>query len=231
MQSKNSYKIPINPVGKVLFIDMYIIDFDIPLLLSKKHDMNFFLQEDRAIIQGRSVPLRTTSAGHYILPLLNQECLVAEEVFALNLKETSDSEKKKAVEKLHEQFGHRPKKAFTDLLKNADSWTPNMSNNLDKIIENCNGCIMRRQNPDRPAVAMSMASDFNEKVAVDLKHWKNGYILYCVDLWRRLTTAALIRRKEARPVKWTRLCQNGLHTNKCHLVYSMIMKVNSQQMK
>ena len=73
----------------------------------KKHDLNFFLQEDRAIIQGRNVPLRTTSAGHYILPL--QECLVAEEVFALNLKEASDSEKK-AVEKLHKQFGHRQKK-------------------------------------------------------------------------------------------------------------------------
>ena len=75
---------------------MDIIDFDIPLLLSKiemkKHDMNFFLQEDRAIIQGGNVPLRTTSVGQYILPLLNQECLVAEEVFALNLKEASDSD-------------------------------------------------------------------------------------------------------------------------------------------
>ena len=204
MQSENSYKIPINPVGKVSFIDMDIIDSDIPLLLSKKemkkHEMTIFLQEDRAIIQGRSVPLRTTSAGHYILPLLNQECLVAEEVFAVNLKEASNSEKKKAIEKLHKQFGHRPKQAFTDLLKNADSWTSDMSDILDNIIENCTGCIMRRRNPDRPAVAMSLASDFNEKVAIDLKHWKNGYILYCVDLWSRLTTAAFITRKEPRQV-------------------------------
>ena len=204
LASENSYKIPINPVGKISYVEIDIIDSDIPLLLSKKemkkHQMTIFLQEDRAIIQGKSVPLRTTSAGHYILPLLNQGSYIAEEVFAINLKEASDLEKKKALEKLHKQFGHRPKQAFTDLLKNADSWTPDMSVMIDNIIENCTGCIMRRRNPDRPAVAMSMASDFNEKVAIDLKHWKNGYILYCVDLWSRLTTAAFITRKEPRQV-------------------------------
>ena len=174
LASENSYKIPINPVGKISYVEIDIIDSDIPLLLSKKemkkHQMTIFLQEDRAIIQGKSVPLRTTSAGHYILPLLNQGSYIAEEVFAINLKEASDLEKKKALEKLHKQFGHRPKQAFTDLLKNADSWTPDMSVMIDNIIENCTGCIMRRRNPDRPAVAMSMASDFNEKVAIDLKH-------------------------------------------------------------
>ena len=72
--------------------------------------------------------------------------------------------------------------------------------------KSCTGCIMRRRNPDRPAVAMSMASDFNEKVSIDLK---NGYILNSVDLWRRLTTAALITRKEPRQIKWTRLSQMG----------------------
>lgn len=204
LTSESSYTIPINPVGKISFIDIDIIDSDIPLLLSKKemkkHNMTIFLQEDRAIFQGQSVPLKTTSAGHYILPLLNQENMLVEEVFAINLKRASEDERRKALEKLHKQFGHRPKQAFTDLLKNADSWTPDMSSILDNIIDNCTGCIMRRRNPDRPAVAMSMANDFNEKVAIDLKHWKNGYILYCIDLWSRLTTAAFITRKEPRQV-------------------------------
>ena len=59
---------------------------------------------------------------------------------------------------------------------------------------------MRRRNPDRPAVSPPMASDFNEKVAIDLKYWKGGYILYCVDLFSRLTTAAFIDRKEPKQV-------------------------------
>ena len=204
LKSGGSYKIPINPVGKISIIDIDVIDSDIPLLLSKKemqkHGMTIFLMEDKAEVQGTKVSLKTTSAGHYILPLLNQECLLVDEVFAINLQKATYDEKKSALIKLHKQFGHRPKEAFAELLKNANTWSSDMSKILDNIIENCTGCIMRRRNPDRPAVAMQMANDFNEKVAIDLKHWKGGYILYCVDLWSRLTTAAYLTRKEPRQV-------------------------------
>ena len=202
--SKGSYKIPIKPIGVVVMIDVDIIDSDIPLLLSKKdmkkQEMVIFLMEDKVEIKGKEVPLKTTSAGHYILPLLEDQCLAIEEVFAIDLKNAPEKEKEKALIKLHKQFGHRPKQSFTELLKNAGAWSHEMSGMLDQIIENCKGCIMRRRNPDRPAVAPPMASDFNEKVAIDLKHWKEGYILYCVDMWSRLTTAAFITRKEPKQV-------------------------------
>ena len=54
---------------------------------------------------------------------------------------------------------------------------------------NCEGCLQRRRNPDRPSVAMPKAEPFNEKVAVELKVLgkKNIYILHMIDMWSRLT--------------------------------------------
>ena len=57
-------------------------------------------------------------------------------------------------------------------------------------MENCAGCLVRKRNPDKPAVAMPMAHGFNEKLAIDLKVWdksENIYLLYMVDMWSRLT--------------------------------------------
>ena len=203
LASECSYRLPIKPAGHVTMIDVDIIDSDIPLLLSKremqKHKMTIFLMEDKVSFQGKDIGLKTTSAGHYILPLI-EDCTLTEDVFATNLITGSRVERMKAVKKLHQQFGHRPKQAFIDLLKAAGAWTADLSKILDEIIDKCRGCILRKRNPDRPVVAPPMAQDFNEKVAIDLKHWKGGYILYCVDLYSRLTTAAYITRKEPRQV-------------------------------
>ena len=118
-----------------------------------------------------------------------------EEVLSINLKTCSESECKNALQKLHKQFGHRPKKCFVDLLKSANAWKPSMDSLLDKIIEGCEGCILRKRSPDKPAVALPMANDFNQKVAIDLKVWKGGYILYMIDMFSRLTQAAFLTRK------------------------------------
>ena len=45
-----------------------------------------------------------------------------------------------------------------------------------------------------------MASSFNEKVAIDLKHWKGKYILHMVDMYSRLTISCFIDRKKPREV-------------------------------
>ena len=67
---------------------------------------------------------------------------------------------------------------------------------------NCEGCLQRRRNPDRPSVAMPKAEPFNEKVAVELKVLgkKNIYILHMIDMWSRLTISVIIERKRPRDV-------------------------------
>ena len=201
MRSQKKYVLPARISGMDTTIETDVIPSDIPMLLSKadmkRMGCSLFMLTDQAEIMGKMIDLKTTSAGHYVLPLLDHDCcnVATEEVFAVNLKIADEKEKISALNKLHKQFGHRPKQNFIDLLKSADSWTQDMSNMLDTIIKNCEGCIKRKRNPDKPAVAMQMANEFNQKVAIDLKLWNGKYILYMIDMWSRLTVAAVIPRK------------------------------------
>ena len=67
---------------------------------------------------------------------------------------------------------------------------------IEKIIDNCEGCIKRKRNPDRPAVAMPMAAEFNEKLAIDLSFYNNKIILHMIDMWSRLSVSVQIHRKK-----------------------------------
>ena len=203
LESVGQYSIPVMIAGGMDNLIVDVIKSDIPLLMSKidmqKRGMVLDLPENKVSFKGKNLSedLGITSAGHYILPLMKigHHVLKAEEVWAVDLKSCTDEECKKALDKLHKQFGHRPKKCFTDLLKSAGTWSSRMESMLDKIIDGCEGCILRKRSPDRPAVAMPMANDFNEKLAIDLKHWKGGYILYMIDMFTRFTQAAFITRK------------------------------------
>lgn len=203
LRSQGKYVIPAVVAGQEINIQVDVIPSDIPMLLSKeemkKQGMTIYMLEDKAEVRGKMLSLNTTSAGHYLLPLNSSldtdMCCNIEEICVVDLKNTSVEEKMQALKKLHKQFGHRPKQSFVDLLKSAQVYSEEMSSMLDKIIEGCEGCIKRRRNPDKPAVAMPMATEFNEKVAIDLKIWNNKYILYMIDMWSRLTVAAVIERK------------------------------------
>ena len=209
LKSKAKYLLPARLGATDTMIEVEIIDSDIPLLLSKaamkKAGMTIYLSEDAAEVFNQKISLSTTSAGHYVLPLLpeteevanlSKECTAPEEVMVTNIVGMNTKDKTAALEKLHKQFGHRPKQSFENLLKSADSWSPDMSEILSTIIDGCEGCIKRKRNPDRPVVAMPMASEFNEKIAIDLSFYKDNIILHMVDMWSRLSISVPISRKK-----------------------------------
>ncbi len=61
---------------------------------------------------------------------------------------------------LHRQFGHGSKDKFVNLLKGAEKWHDHYDEMIDKIIDVCEGCIMKKKLPDRPSVAYPLANDF-----------------------------------------------------------------------
>lgn len=208
LKSKCKYVLPAEIGQNSVMIEVDIIDSDIPLLLSKeamkKAKMKIDLEDDTAIVLGNRITLDTTSAGHYVIPLLTKtdgnhisddQVFQMEDLLSIDLIGAQTNEKSKALDKLHRQFGHRPKDSFINLLKSADVWSSEMNELIDNIIDNCEGCIKRKRNPDRPAVSMPMASSFNEKVAIDLSFYKGKIILHMVDMWSRLTISAEIKRK------------------------------------
>ena len=202
------YIIPAEMGEHPVMIEVEVVKSDIPLLLSKeamkKAKMVLHMDEDYAEIFGRKVMLDTTSAGHYVIPLLNRktsseinddQIYNIEEILVVDFSTASKEEKAQTLQKLHKQFGHRPKDSFVTLIKTAGVWTDDMAAILDKIIDGCEGCIKRRRNPDRPAVAMPMATEFNEKVAIDLSFYKGTPILHMVDMHTRLTVSVRLNSK------------------------------------
>ena len=201
LTAEAAYDIPIKVAGKTKLIKVDIIDSDIPLLLSKAEmktlGMTLDMKNDAAYINGKPLKVSTTSAGHLIMDLLEQDDVyLLEELLVVDLKNASENEQEKLLNKVHKQFGHRTKRVFVSLLKDTNNWLPEFSGMLDKIIEKCEGCIMSKKTPDRPSVALPRAQDFNEILTMDLKIWNGKYILYMIDMFSRYTVATVIPRKK-----------------------------------
>ena len=204
LESEGKYFIPAVLAGHNVSLEIDVVDSDIPLLLSKKAmkkaGMSINMQDDTVTAFGKKERLVTTSSGHYCMPLLgeaeeNAEKII-EEILAVNLEELSEKEQFKAMDKLHKQFGHTPKEKFVTFMKDANSWHSDLDQHLDRIIGSCEGFIRKQRNPNKPVVGLPMANSFNEKVAIDLKHWKDKYILHMVDMYSRLTISSFIERKK-----------------------------------
>ncbi|CAG2204921.1 unnamed protein product [Mytilus edulis] len=148
----------------------------------KKAGVKMDLENDTAIIMGKEVSLNLTSSGHYCIPIDKTETLKVEEVTAVRLDELS--------------FAHPPKKRLVALLKDAGIWKEEYDEDLSEIQSKCDLCKMYAVTPPRPVVSMPMAKQFNEKVTIDLKQYKDRWILHMIDMWSRYTVSVFINRKK-----------------------------------
>ena len=202
LKSTAKYILPTKLGGDDNEIEIDVVTSDIPLLLSKgemkKLGIMLDMKNDKALINGKPLILTTTSAGHYVVDLLTNSEEI-EEVCIAELDEDNQKTQMKALTKIHRQFGHRSKLQFVTILKEAGKWQEKFSKMIDKIMERCEGCIMRLRTPDRPAVAPPMANDFGQVLGFDLKVWnknKGTYIFYMIDIFTRYQMAAVIKSKE-----------------------------------
>ena len=208
LSSIGFYRLPVKIGGANYKIEVDIIDSDIPLLLSKNEmrrlGIGIDMKRDKVTINDKPLVVNTTSAGHYIIDLLDKGAVYnMNQVLMVDIKRADEKEQKKVLEKLHAQFGHKSKQAFVNLLKAADKWEENYSKIIDSIIDGCEGCVLKRKTPDRPIVAMSMANDFNQILSVDLKIWKDKYILYMIDVFTRFTVGEIIKNKQPETIVQT----------------------------
>ena len=67
---------------------------------------------------------------------------------------------------------------------------------IDSIYESCEICAVYSRAKPSPVVALPMAEEFNDCVAIDLKYWRPGlWILHMVDMFSRYTMSAFVTRK------------------------------------
>ena len=215
LKSAATYRIPIKVGGKLKMLEIDCIQSDIPLLISmsamRELGMVLDLKKDKITIDGKHIPVKRTSAGHYTIDLLDtKDEIPIDELFMINkmgeneqvhlidLATADEKTQIKLLDKMHKQFGHTPKPKYIQLLKSAGQWQEKFSAMLDTVMNRCEGCIMRMRTPDKPAVSLPLANDFNQVLTIDLKIWnanKNQYIIYMIDAFTRYTVANVINRK------------------------------------
>lgn len=137
-----------------------------------------------------------TSSGHYCIPIDKTETAHVNEVHAVKLEEMTQDEQKSVLLKLHLQFAHPPKKHLVALLKDAGGWREEYDDHLLEIQSKCELCKVYAVTPPRPVVSMPMAKEFNGKVAMDLKQYKDRWILHMIDMLSRYTVSVFISRKK-----------------------------------
>ena len=104
--------------------------------------------------------------------ITSQSPVITEEVFSVKLEEMGRQDKVKTLLKLHRQFAHPRPRKLKSLLQDADIWRDDYQDLLEEIDRKCELCKRYSKTPARPVVGMPMATQFNEKVAMDLKQWK-----------------------------------------------------------
>ena len=199
VHSQGCYTIPAVLAGKDVRIRTDVVDSDIPLLLSKsamkKAKVKMDLENDTAEIYGTLVSLNHTTSGHYSVPIDRMHEVPVESVCAVKLDELDDKDRLKVLLKLHRQFTHPPEKKLIALLKDARVWHDDYRVQLSEIYDKCELCKVYKKTPSRPAVALPMATRFNQKVCMDLKKWGDKWILHLIDMFSRLSISTFISRK------------------------------------
>ena len=196
--------------GRNVMLETDIVNADIPCLLSKpalkRAGTVLRLDEDKAEIFGNEINLDCTSSGHYALEI--EDCknekvegLYDEEIL---INELSNDYQSKVVQlvKIHKQFAHPIRATMEQLLKESGNIDNEVREILDKIYAKCDICHRFASTKPRPAVGLSLARDFNECVAMDLKIFKskNLIILYLIDVFTRYTFASIVPDKKAETI-------------------------------
>ena len=115
IKSLKKVKIPVVIADVSATITTDVVEYDIPLLLSKeamkKAKTHIDFKEDKVIIFDKKIDICFTSTGHYCIKLdnkLSDEKTFKSNIalFCTNMQNLSSQEKYKIALKLHRQFSH-----------------------------------------------------------------------------------------------------------------------------
>ena len=212
-ETKYSYqlvKLPANIGGVECFIEAEVVDCEIPLLLSKESlkraQTILDINNDKVSMFGKQVDVQFTSSGHYCIDIVDNKDQSSievdfKEIVLLTNTTTPKQKKRDILLKLHIQFGHSSANRLISLLKSTGSIDSETQSMINDISSKCVVCHKLQRPQAKPVVGFSLASDFNQIVAMDLHQIDhNFYYLHIIDLFSRLSAAAIIRKKDSQVI-------------------------------
>ena len=114
---------------------------------------------------------------------------------AVDVDKMSYHEKEKMATKLHNQFGHPSYDKLCKFLTNAGVKDGQFFDILQDFSAKWNVCLKYKRKNPRRVVGLSLAKDFNDVIAMDLKPLNNIHILHLIDLSTRYSNTVVIRFK------------------------------------
>ena len=212
--SNMSVDLPVWVAKQKCMMEVEVVDSELPMLISKKAmksvGMIINFSRDTATLNGVEFDLDVTSSGHYLLPLTEKRSQLVEAdkpvskkgdlrsqevMIAFDTGNSSEIEKKRAAKKLHRQFGHPSHKRMSELVKSAGNRDEQFMCALKEAADGCETCARYSRTKPRPIVGMSLAREFNEANAMDLKEIDGHLILHMIDLATRYSQALVVRNK------------------------------------
>ena len=201
--SKHEITVPMRICGKKMTISVDIVEFEIPLLISRPTMTQLGMVLDTAnhtaIVDGKTIQLEFNRSGHYTIPVndwTNKECNVV--LHLEKLAKSTSAEKMSKAKKLHRQFAHASKERLIRLMKTGGCNDKEFIKAIVKCCDTCEFCQRYRKPKPRPIVGLPKATRFNEFVELDLKEMEKGkqWILHLVDTATGYTAASMIYAKK-----------------------------------
>ena len=208
--SEQCVSIPCKIAGVNVNVETDVVKSEIPLLLSKdcmkKAGTKIDFVNDKINIFGKEINLKFTSSGHYTIPLneyhKSSELIIEEQKFTEilltidNIEKKSNEKKQQIAVKLHKQSGHPKSSKLIDLIKSSGITDKIFFDIVKELDQSCDICLQYKKPKSRHVVGFSLAHDFNETVAMDLKPFRNVYIFHMIDHATRYSGGAIIHSKQ-----------------------------------
>ena len=140
-----------------------------------------------------------SSNRHYVIDILPTDVLNFHEIEQVLVFENynSNSEKTKALMKIHQQFGHASSDNMKRLLKQVNLLDNDILPLIDKFYA-CKTCKQYKKPSHGPAVVLGKASDFNHIVAMDLQQLGSSlWYFHVIDEFTRFSNAVTVHTKSS----------------------------------
>lgn len=126
--------------------------------------------------------------------------MVVEDEGAMNLKN---------IREIHQNLNHKGRKQIENAYRNAGKWNTEIRKLINIVVDECKLCRMNKRSSSTPTVALPVAGDFNEILAIDLKVMGDKYILWMVCSFTKFAQGVVIKDKKAETI------MNALHLEWC----------------
>merc|ERR1712002_1394481 len=184
----------------VLQVDTHIVDADIPFLCGKREIKDVWkstIDTENNILEVnidgwvKKLRLITTSGNHMAIEMSKAEDQV------LFTEEEEKLQTIKAIKKVHEVNNHKSAEQLIKHYKTANLIGPNTIKTIKEVVQDCRICQKFSKSMVKPKIALPVATSFNEIVTLDLKQFRDKYVLWCVDSCTRFIQGKMLLDKQA----------------------------------